>query len=441
MLEPIALADNTTSKKVLVISYYWPPAGGSGVQRWVKFAKYLPESGWQPIVYTPSNPEYPSIDQSLVFEVDSIPTITHPIFEPYAFYRKFTGHKGSVGAGFVSESEKVGLAQKIAIWIRGNLFIPDARKFFVATSISRLSKFLKDNPVDAIVSTGPPHSMHLIAQELSKRFHIPWLADFRDPWTKVYYFNDLNPSKWARKRQERLERSVLASANEVVVVTKGTAKEMDTIVARNYHVITNGYDHEDFPNLSQVQETKNDKPFIISYAGTLLPSQFIPEFWKSLAHLKSQFALEIHFYGRIDVSTTNFISEVNLDSHCTFHGYIPHDEIVDRISKSNCNLLILPNLPESEILIPGKLFEYLASRRPIFAIGTPQSEISQLITTHNAGVYHHFDDSQGISNSLTSLLTRNHDHFSFDLVESFSRKNLTRKLVTLLEQMTSSIKI
>lgn len=437
MLSVNKLAKSETLKKVLIISYYWPPAGGSGVQRWVKFAKYLPESGWQPIVYTPSNPEYPSLDNSLTSEVTTIPTITHPIFEPYSLYRRFTGTKDSVGAGFVSEKESHGFAKKFAVWIRGNLFIPDARLFFIKTSISRLSKFLKENNVDAIVSTGPPHSMHLIAKELSKKFQLPWLADFRDPWTKVYYFNDLKPGKWARKRQEKLETEVLTKADSVVLVTKGTAVEMNSIVPRKYHVITNGYDAHDFSLSSLKAKKEKNETFVITYSGTLLPSQLITAFWDALSLLKSDYSFEIHFYGRIDISTKNYISNVGLDSYCTYFGYIDHDLLIEKLLFSDCNLLILPNLSESDILIPGKLFEYLAAKRPIFSVGTPNSEIADLIDSHNAGYYHTFDDATGILKSLRSLFEDSQTQFSFDSVEKYSRKNLTKEIATILDQMTS----
>lgn len=432
MLSANKLAYSENQKKVLIISYYWPPAGGSGVQRWVKFAKYLPENGWQPTIFTPSNPEYPAIDHSLLSDVKSVKTITLQIFEPYSIFRKLTGSKNKVGAGFVSENESVGIAQKLAIWIRGNLFVPDARRFFVNPAIKSLSELLKREHFDAIVSTGPPHSMHLIALSLHRKFGIPWLADFRDPWTQVYYFDDLKPGIWARKRHKKLEKKTLTMASSVCVVSNGMAKEMSEIVHREFDVVTNGFDSEDF---TETERPRNEI-FTITYSGTLLPSQYAETFWTKLSELSTHFDFKIDFFGRVDVTTRNIISDVNLDSHSHFHGYVEHKIIVNRISVSDCNLLILPNLPQSSHILTGKVFEYLAAKRPIFALGTPNSEVANLIESHKAGYYHTFEDSKGIQGSLHSLFDGSHPSFSFDNIEKYSRENLSKRIAGILNQMT-----
>ncbi|MBQ3521911.1 MAG: glycosyl transferase family 1, partial [Bacteroidales bacterium] len=202
-------------KKVLIITYYWPPSGGSGVQRWLKFAKYLPQYGWEPVVYTPENPEANSIDEALLKDVGPQTTvIKRKIVEPYGFYKALSGKKGSqIKANLVSSSNnKKSFVQRLSLFIRGNLFIPDPRILWVAPSVRFLKKYLKENPVDAIVSTGPPHSMHLIAKKLSKSTDIPWLADFRDPWTGIFYFKHLGLSKFAYRRHRKLEQSVLNNA-------------------------------------------------------------------------------------------------------------------------------------------------------------------------------------------------------------------------------------
>ncbi|MBE9481851.1 MAG: glycosyl transferase family 1, partial [Bacteroidetes bacterium] len=173
-------------KKVLIITYYWPPSGGAGVQRWLKFVKYLREFGWEPIVYTPENPEAPDIDNSLEKDIpDNLTVIKRKIWEPYTAYKKFIGQEKEqkINAGFLSENKKPKLSENISVWIRGNFFIPDARKFWIKPSVKFLTNYLKNNPVDAMISSGPPHSMHMIALGLKQRLGIPWLADFRDPWT------------------------------------------------------------------------------------------------------------------------------------------------------------------------------------------------------------------------------------------------------------------
>ena len=181
-------------RRVLIITYYWPPSGGSGVQRWLKMSKYLPENGWQPVIYTADDAEYPVEDKSL--EKDVAPeteVIRRPIVEPYSFYKKFLGIKKGekVKAGFINEgAKKTGWKESLSVWLRGNLFIPDARCWWIKPSVRYLKKYLKEHPVDAMISTGPPHSMHLIARALHKKFNIPWVADFRDPWTDIDFYKD-----------------------------------------------------------------------------------------------------------------------------------------------------------------------------------------------------------------------------------------------------------
>ena len=181
-------------KKVLIITYYWPPSGGAGVQRWLKFAKYLSDFGWEPIIYTVENGEYPVLDYDLLDEVPKgITVLKTPIWEPYSIYKKFTGRKkeDKINSGFLSEKKNPKLLEKLSIWIRGNLFIPDARKFWIKPSVNFLTNYLIDNPVDIVVSSGPPHSSHIIALKLKEKNKLPWLADFRDPWTNIYYYKEL----------------------------------------------------------------------------------------------------------------------------------------------------------------------------------------------------------------------------------------------------------
>jgi hypothetical protein len=196
-------------KKVLVITYYWPPSGGAGVQRWLKFVKYLPSLGWEPIIYTVENGEYPVLDDSLVNDLPSnIKVLKTKIWEPYIFYKRFTGRKKNdkINSGFLNNKKKNKILESISVWIRGNLFIPDARKFWIKPSVNYLNNFIKDNPVDFIISSGPPHSTHLIALGIQKLNKIPWLADFRDPWTNIDFYKDLKLSKWADSKHKKIRK-------------------------------------------------------------------------------------------------------------------------------------------------------------------------------------------------------------------------------------------
>ena len=216
-------------KKVLIITYYWPPSGGAGVQRWLKFVKYLREFGWEPIVYTPENPEAPAVDESLLKDIPkNLTAIKRPIWEPYNLYKNFIGQKKDerINAGFLTEKKKPGLAEKISVWVRGNWFIPDARKLWITPSIKFLSDYLKRNPVDAIVSTGPPHSMHLIALGLKKKLNLPWLADFRDPWTNIDFYDKLMLTKASDVKHKKMELDVLKNANIITAIGWSMADDL-----------------------------------------------------------------------------------------------------------------------------------------------------------------------------------------------------------------------
>ena len=236
-------------KRVLIITYYWPPSGGSGVQRWLKMSKYLPEYGWQPVIYTTEDAEYPIVDPSL--EKDVTPeaeVIRRPIVEPYSFYKKFLGVKKeeTVKMGFIEEKEKKhGWKENLSLWIRGNLFIPDARCWWVKPSVRYLKEYLKEHPVDAIISTGPPHSMHLIAMKLKEALGLPWIADFRDPWTEIDYYDELHLTKRSDRKHHCLEHEVLTKADNVVTVGPDGARRLEKLGAKDVATIYNGFDRDD----------------------------------------------------------------------------------------------------------------------------------------------------------------------------------------------------
>ncbi|NTV83915.1 MAG: glycosyltransferase family 4 protein, partial [Bacteroidales bacterium] len=293
-------------KKILIITYYWPPSGGGGVMRWLKFVKYLPEMGWRPVVFTPENPDASTTDKSLLTEVPPEAIVLKlPIWEPYEIYRKLTGKpkETKFKAGYISEASSKGWKDKISVFIRGNMMIPDPRKFWVKPAIKFLVNYLKDHPVDMIVSTGPPHSMHLIAMELNRRLKIPWLADFRDPWTHIDFYGKLRLTGWADRKHKSLEKKVLRSADVVNTVSWSWAEDFKRIYPREIEVITNGYDPEDF----QFESLVLDRFFSIIHIGSFNKDRDPEVLWQVLASKAEddeQFRknLRIRFAGQTDVS-------------------------------------------------------------------------------------------------------------------------------------------
>src|SRR5258706_879125 len=272
-------------KKVLIITYYWPPAGGIAVHRWVKFSKYLSEYDWQPIIYTVSNGHYQLTDDSMLKDIsENLIVIKRPIWEPYKIYQLFSKTKANTGPDEIKPNENISLIKKISVWVRSNFFIPDARKFWIKPSIKFLTDYLKENKIDAMVSTGPPHSAHLIAFGLKKKNNIPWLADFRDPWTTMDYYSELLLSRWADRKHHRLEKEVLTSADALTVVGRGMKEEFEMKRGREVTVVTNGFDEADFLN----KNTELDKEFSIVHIGSFFARINPTGLWRALEELKNE---------------------------------------------------------------------------------------------------------------------------------------------------------
>ena len=427
-------------KKVLIITYYWPPSGGAGVQRWLKFVKYLREFGWEPIVYTPENPEAPDIDNSLEKDIpDNLTVIKRKIWEPYTAYKKFIGQEKEqkINAGFLSENKKPKLSENISVWIRGNFFIPDARKFWIKPSVKFLTNYLKNNPVDAMISSGPPHSMHMIALGLKQRLGIPWLADFRDPWTNIDFYDDLKLSKYADKKHHALEQKVLKNADSVVLVSNGMADDFNKIYHRNYEVITNGYDSDDISNGSKIEL---DKKFSISYIGTMVKTRNPISFWKAInqiINLNKEFAknIEIKLIGKIDYSVQQSIEEFQLQKYIIKINYLPHNEVIKLQQQSQVLLLLINNTPNAKMILTGKFFEYMASHRPILCIGPSNGDAVRILKETNSGLQSDFQDVKKIKENILNFyqLYKNQE-LSSDIknIENYSRKGLTNRLVNVL---------
>ncbi len=360
-------------KKVLIITYYWPPSGGAGVQRWLKFVKYLREYGWEPIVFTVDGGEVPVTDPSLIKDVpQGIEVIKEPIWEPYTLYKRVIGQKkeDKIQTGFLTENEKPKTIEKLSIWIRGNFFIPDARKFWIKPSVKRLSKYLKENNVDAIVSNGPPHTTHMIALSLKKKFGVPWLADFRDPWTNIDFYDKLLLSKWANKKHHKLEDEVINLADEVVTVSPNWAKDFLEQSKREFQVIYNGFDEEDFNNGT----VELDKKFSFVHIGSMNKDRNPHNLWVVLGELCSEIEgfsedVEIKMIGPIDIAVKQEIESNGLIENFNKLNYVPHNEVVNYLKGAQMLLLPINDTPNAMGVIPGKLFEYLAAKRPILCIG------------------------------------------------------------------------
>ena len=441
-------------KRVLIITYYWPPSGGSGVQRWVKFAKYLPKEGWQPVIYTPENPELTTIDKTLAAEIPLEAEIvkTH-IFEPYGIYRKLMGKGSSTDLKALTSAGSDGnevnpvnggkksWKQKLSLYIRGNFFIPDPRIMWVRPSVKFLKSYLKKHPVDAIVSTGPPQSMHLIGLELSKATGLPWLADFRDPWTKIFYFKHLELTPRSEAKHQALEKKVVDGATRVIAVSPMVKKDFEAITSTPVELITNGFDEEDFNDPFEA-----DEYFNITHTG-LFASDGDPEIlWKELSakcqdDKEFRKLLRIRLVGKTDQEIVNSIETAGLGPNLVNLGYQSHEVAVRE--QRNASVLILPlrKEPEYEAVLPGKLFEYLASRRPILGIGQTDGAMAQVVRNTGSGIVYDWNEEQKIRRWVDFSWEEFKNHELLDNatdISMYSRRRLTKRLASLLEEITKS---
>ncbi len=374
-------------KRVLIITYYWPPNGGAGVQRWLKMAKYLPQNGWQPVVYTPENPEIITADPGLDREVpEMVEVIKRPIAEPYTWYKRITGRKADakVHLGFLNEGKKKNWREDLAVWIRGNAFIPDARVWWVKPSIRFLSAYLREHPVDAIVSTGPPHSMHLIALGLKRNFpQLRWIADWRDPWTNIDFYDQLKLTDWADRKHHRLERAVVTSADVNVAVGWTMAEELDAMGSRRTEVITNGFDPDDVPS----PPVPVDTDYSLVHVGNMTASRDIPQLWPVLAEFcrtDAEFGrrFKLRFVGPVDHAVLASIEKAGLLGRVERLGSVDHAQAMREMQRARVLLLSVNDTANAKGVLTSKVFEYLAVGRPILAFGPKDGDVARVLDGH-----------------------------------------------------------
>jgi len=423
-------------KKVLIITYYFPPAGGPGVQRWLKFVKYLPDFGFQPVVYIPQNPTYPIVDQALVGEIsDRAIIVRKKILEPYGLASVFSKNKTKkISSGIIPGKKKQSILEKLFLWIRGNLFIPDARVLWVKPSVKFLEKYIAENQIETIITSGPPHSLHLIGLQLKQKIKINWVADFRDPWTTIGYHKSLRLSGSAAKKHKNLESKVLNMADRILVTSKTTKTEFQALTSQPVDVITNGYDVEN------ITKPTLDSKFSLAHIGSFLSDRNPRILWKALQELTKENAdfarnFELKLIGAVSKEILDAIAEFKLDKYVSNLGYVSHKEAIAHQRKSQVLLLIEINSEETKSIIPGKLFEYMVSERPIIAIGPQDSDFAEIITSTNTGVFFTYDEKEKLKAQILDYYIQ----FSAGKLRShpiglqqYSRKNLTSELAEIL---------
>ena len=426
-------------KRVLIITYYWPPSGGAGVHRWLKMSKYLAVNNTC-YVYTPANPDFALKDESLVVKIDpSIHVLKRKIMEPYFLYRAFVKKSDKAHVNQPSSvAEGGGFIKKLGKWGRGNIFIPDPRVFWVKPSYKYLKKVIQDEKIDVVITTGPPHSMHLIGLKLKSFFgaNLNWIADFRDPWTNIDFYDKLTIGKRADKKHRRLEKEVVASADTVVTVSENWGKDFEALGAQKVAVITNGFDQVDY----RIQPIEQQGMFKLTHLGSINADRNPIALWKAMALLKEQnkaFAdlLVVRLIGNVHANIIASIAEFGLQDQVKLIPNLPHKKALDELYDSSISLLLLNDTKNIDGIIPGKLFEYIGAGRPIFAIGKTTGDTGKIITENNLGAITPFNDVEAAKNVLLSFFTSFQrgelKAFSTDDLNKFSIQALSEKFETL----------
>ncbi len=429
-------------KRVLIIAYYWPPAGGSGVQRCLKFAKFLPQFGWEPVVYTCENPAAFAWDPSLGRDVSEDLEIHRTrIFEPFGLYRKITGQgRDTKVMDVMVRSARESLIKRMAIWLRGNLYVPDAKVGWVRPSVKYLSAYLRHHPVDVILSSGPPHSVHLIAQKIHRRFDIPWVADFRDPWTNIYSNRFMKRTAFTERRDRKLETNVLHQADVVTVVSPGLAEEFGNRAQRMVQ-ICNGYDPGDIPAVRQ----ENRSHFELCYTGNYLANQDLPTLWRVLGELAMEMPefsdrFRLHLVGKVAANVLKSIQTAGIEPLLRLTDSVPHSEAIQFMVNSELLLFPIPLDKTNKLILTGKIFEYLASRSEILGIGPTEGNAAQILWESDRHSMVHYDDGEAMKERIRKafehwLKTGKGLRHNGQAHEKYSRERLTQQLSELLHEL------
>jgi len=386
MIIPVPTTQNLAPyimNRILILTYYWPPAGGPGVQRWLKFVKYLEDFDCKPYILTVADGTYSAIDNDLVKEIpEGLMVYKTKSRDPFRFYTMLKGKKdGSVSVALININKERSLIDRLSMYIRSNFFIPDARKGWMPYAYKEALNIIKEQNIDIIVTTGPPQSTHLIGLKLKRKTGLNWIADLRDPWTTVYYNDMLPRTQKTRRIDKAYEDEVLGAADAVTVVSPGMQKEFKDRNP-NVQLVMNGFDMADMRG-GAVNAVTDDK-FRMTYTGNFKPNQHIPEIWNAICELidgDEQFKndFQLRFVGNLDSSVPEYFRDKGHEGILEIISYVPHAEATGLMSYSDVLLFVVPQSRNNKLIITGKLFEYLASGTPIYSTGPVDGDAATIL--------------------------------------------------------------
>ena len=435
-------------KRVLIISYYWPPSGGISVLRSLKIVKHLRKFGWEPVVFVPDNADYSTIDDGNFKDIpEGIEIIRQPIIEPFTLFKWLTGLKKDANLNNIlsAHDKKMGLMYRFSVWVRSNFFIPDARSLWISPSVKYLLNYVKNNPVDAVFTDGPPHTNTRIATLIKQKTGIPWLSDYQDPWSQVDYFQELILTNWGLKKHLQQEQEAFAAADKTTIVSPTWKKDLESIGAKNVDVIYWGYDPEDYVDIEENKELKSK--FSCVHAGVMgfdrnpeVFFQVIKDLTQEIPSFGEDFRLVL--YGQVDHSVQESIEKYEIGYLVQFKGNVKRKEALNAIFSARILLLLLNQQPNAMGRVPGKLFEYLAARRPILNLGPEKSDVSKILEKSHAGANSEYDDYNFLKSYFLGKYAEFQDgslgsHVDSD-IEEYTHRNLTQKIAGFLDEITNS---
>jgi glycosyltransferase involved in cell wall biosynthesis len=421
--------------KVLIVTYYWPPSGGAGVQRWLKFSKYLPESGWQPVILTvdPEYAAYPVTDNSLSVELPTpVKVYRTPATNYFSIYKKDKSKIPS--AGFANSIDNT-LKGKIMRFIRGNFFIPDPRIGWNKYAFRKACEIIETEGIKNVITTSPPHSTQLIGLKIKKKYPgIKWIADLRDPWTDIYYYKQFYPTFISKNIDSCLEKNVLKKADRIITVG-ASLKTIFSLkvkgVENKTEVITNGFDEDDFAG----PEPSSPGIFTISYTGTLSDAYPLDGFLEALHSFKEKGNVYLlRFIGTVSPKQKDLILSKTGNSIVEFIPYVDHATAIRYMLDTSVLLLIIPDHHSNKSIITGKLFEYIASGKPLICLGPTDGDAAGFLSKNGHGITFSYSDSDGISGFLSGIFSGK-TGMKKSSPEIFGRRELTKKVVELLEKL------
>lgn len=404
------MSDFATRRRVLLLTYYFPPSGGSGVQRPLKWSRYLPDEGWDVTVVAPdpARASYPDLDASLMDEVpSSVRVVRTRSWDPYAAYARLQGKKKEdVVATGLPPGGATSTSAKLAGWLRGNVFLPDARvawvPFAARAALAEIKRAEQEGrPYDALITTGPPHSAHLAGLIVRHQSSVPWMADLRDPWTEIYFYDELPRSAAGRMADRAMERAVLSQADALVTVGDVLAERLSARAKREVDVVRNGYDPADFSGDVQ----SDNQAFTVSFVGSFVRQEDAPGLWDALAELRASGAipdLRLRLVGAVDPAVLESLNARGLLAITSVEGYVPHSNAIDVMRRSHLLLLPIPRTADAKLIVTGKVYEYLASGRRVLGIGPVDGEAARLLEEAGAGLFVDWDDAHGARHAVSA---------------------------------------